>query len=76
MATSITAKALKQGAGIIRRAMQAGDEIAVTFHSKPLARIVPNDRWEQTQAELDQLRRLVAEHGLTDRAKHAKGVVV
>lgn len=69
MATSITAKALKQGAGIIRRAMQAGDEIAVTFHSKPLARIVPDERWEQTQAELDQLRRLVAEHGLADRTQ-------
>lgn len=56
MTTRITAKALKHGSGIIRRAVQAGDEIAVTFHSKPLARIVPDSRWEETQAELDSLR--------------------
>jgi antitoxin (DNA-binding transcriptional repressor) of toxin-antitoxin stability system len=66
MATSITAKALKQSAGIIRRAMEAGDEIAVTFHARPLARIVPDQRWEDTQAELARLRELVARHGLAD----------
>jgi prevent-host-death family protein len=74
MATSITVKALKQGAGIIRRAMQAGDEIAVTFHSKPLARIIPDERWEQTQAELDRLRDLVAKHNLEEALKDAKRV--
>jgi prevent-host-death family protein len=74
MATSIAVKALKQGAGIIRRAMQAGDEIAVTFHSKPLARIVPDQRWEETQAELDRLRKLVAQHGLLDQPKRAEEV--
>lgn len=62
-ATSITAKDLKQGAGIIRRAAKAGDEILVTFHSKPIARIVPDDRWVALQAELQRLRALVDELG-------------
>lgn len=56
MTTSITAKGLKRSVGTIRRAMEAGDEIAVTFHSKPLARIVPDSRWEEAQEELTTLR--------------------
>lgn len=71
MATSITVRELKQSAGIIRRAMQIGDELRVTFHSKPLARIVPDNRWEETQAELNRLRKLAAKHGLIDEAEEA-----
>jgi antitoxin (DNA-binding transcriptional repressor) of toxin-antitoxin stability system len=66
MATSITVKALGQEPGVIRRAVLADEEIAVTFHSKPLARIVPDHRWQETQSELARLRELVAQHGLAD----------
>lgn len=73
MATSVTVKNLREEVGIIRRAMREGDELAVTFHSKPLARIVPDERWEQTQAELARLRQLVAEHGLDDQPHQVLG---
>ncbi len=66
--TTLSTGELQRGGGIIRLAMQAGDEIAVTFHRKLVGRIVPHDQLEAERAELDRLRKLAADHGLLGKA--------
>jgi antitoxin (DNA-binding transcriptional repressor) of toxin-antitoxin stability system len=67
----LTVKELKQEPGIIRRAMLAGVDLAVTFHSKPLAKIVSFQRWTATMTELEELRRVVAAAGLSATSQEA-----
>ncbi|GAA0645788.1 hypothetical protein GCM10010174_81020 [Kutzneria viridogrisea] len=66
--TTISTHQLKQHAGVLRRTMLDGKELAITFHSKLIGVLVPHDRLEQERAELQQLRKLAAEHGLTIQA--------
>jgi antitoxin (DNA-binding transcriptional repressor) of toxin-antitoxin stability system len=54
--TTLTAYQLKTQVGLVRESMVRGEELAVTYHSKPLARIIPDARVEQERAELAELR--------------------
>lgn len=59
--TTISTHQLKQQAGVLRRTMRDGNELAITFHSKLIGVLVPHDRLEQERAELELLRTRVAE---------------
>lgn len=52
---------LKQQAGVLRRTMLAGEELCVTFRSKPIGVLVPHDQLHQERAELERLRKCIAE---------------
>ncbi|RSN05992.1 hypothetical protein DMC63_37935 [Streptomyces sp. WAC 05977] len=54
--TTMTAEQLSKATGTVRRALVDGDEVQLTFHNKPFARIVAHDRIEDERSELGQLR--------------------
>jgi antitoxin (DNA-binding transcriptional repressor) of toxin-antitoxin stability system len=54
--TTIGVYQLKQQAGVVRRTMREGNELAITFHAKPIGVLVPHDQREQERAELERLR--------------------
>lgn len=54
--TTIGVYQLKQQAGVVRRTMSEGNELAITFHAKPIGVLVPHDQLEQERAELERLR--------------------
>lgn len=55
---------LSRKIGKIRKVVEPGGEILVTFHGRPMARVMSDQRWQQVQAELERLRALVAAHGI------------
>lgn len=55
---------LSRKIGKIRKVVEPGGEIVVTFHGRPMARVMSDERWRQVQAELARLRALVAAHGI------------
>lgn len=57
----VTANEVKTNFGRVREIVTRGGELAVTFHSKPLAQIIPAARIEQERAELTRLQTEVAE---------------
>ncbi|GAA1983185.1 hypothetical protein [Amycolatopsis minnesotensis] len=59
--TTLTAYELKLQPGIVRETMRRGEELAVTYHRKPMAQIIPHDRVQQERAELAALRAEVEE---------------
>ncbi len=70
-AEPVTARTLSKNAGMIRRAAEAGEVIAVTFHGRAMAHVVPNNQWQQVQADLEhareeaaRLRAALAAHGI------------
>lgn len=60
----ITADELGRKIGKIRKITAPGGEIVVTFHGRPMARVVSDQRWQQLQNELAQLRAALAAHGV------------
>jgi antitoxin (DNA-binding transcriptional repressor) of toxin-antitoxin stability system len=70
-AEPVTARTLSKRAGMIRRAAEAGEVIPVTFHGRAMAHVVPDDHWQQVQADLEhalqeaaRLRATLAAHGI------------
>ncbi|RJQ74179.1 hypothetical protein D5S17_23195 [Pseudonocardiaceae bacterium YIM PH 21723] len=59
--TTMTAENLTRSPAQVRRALKDGDEVLLTFHGKPYARVLPFDRAEQERAEMERLRALVDE---------------
>ena len=55
MAT-MTAEGITRNPGDLRRALGNGDEVLLTFHGKPYARLVSHDQAEEERAELARLR--------------------
>jgi antitoxin (DNA-binding transcriptional repressor) of toxin-antitoxin stability system len=72
--TTMTSERLSKKTGEIRRALREGAEIVLTFRGTPFGRVVPSGRIDQLEAELDRLRKLVAEYGLTDQAQQVQEV--
>ncbi|MGW5703824.1 MULTISPECIES: type II toxin-antitoxin system Phd/YefM family antitoxin [Amycolatopsis] len=58
--TTVTAHQLRAKVAVLRESMLKGEELEVTFHAKPLARVIPPARVEQERAELARLRAEVA----------------
>lgn len=55
---------LSRKIGKIRKVTEPGGEIVVTFHGRPMARVVSDQRWQQLQNELAQLRAALAARGV------------
>jgi prevent-host-death family protein len=55
---------LSRKIGKIRKVTEPGGEIVVTFHGRPMARVVSDQRWQQLQNELAQLRAALADRGV------------
>lgn len=55
-AEPVTARTLSKNAGMIRRAAEAGEVIPVTFHGRAMAHVVPDNHWQQVQADLARAR--------------------
>lgn len=55
---------LSRKIGKIRKVTEAGGEIVVTFHDRPMARVMSAERWQQMQDELTQLRAALAAHSV------------
>lgn len=58
--TTMTAERLTRNPAVVRRALGAGDEVLLTFHGKPYARVISHGQAEQERAELERLRAEVA----------------
>lgn len=56
MTATMTSEGLQRHAGQVRRVLQSGGEIQLTYHSKPYGRIVLHDQLEAERAELARLR--------------------
>lgn len=59
--TTITTDQLGRSPGIVSRAVRMQREINMTFHGRPVARIVPHEHIERERAELAHLRTEVEE---------------
>ena len=60
----ISADELGRKIGKIRKITEPGGEIVVTFHGRPMARVVSDQRWQQLQDELSRLRAALAARGI------------
>lgn len=58
--TTMTAERLTRNPAVVRQALGNGDEVLLTFHGKPYARVISHDQAEQERAELERLRAEVA----------------
>ncbi|WP_431879228.1 hypothetical protein [Amycolatopsis sacchari] len=58
--TTMTAEHLSKNTGAVRRALVGGEEVRLTFHGKPYARVIADDRVQEERAELERLRAEVA----------------
>jgi antitoxin (DNA-binding transcriptional repressor) of toxin-antitoxin stability system len=67
--TTMTSERLSKNAGDVRRALRNGTEVTLTFRGKPFGRVVAPERIDQLEAEVDRLRKLLADNGLTDQAE-------
>lgn len=54
--TTLTARDIARRAGDVRKALKRGEHVHVTFHSKPWARIVPEQYIGELESELARLR--------------------
>lgn len=54
--TTMTAEHLTRNPAVVRRALGEGDEVMLTFHGKPYARVISHGRVEEERAELERLR--------------------
>jgi antitoxin (DNA-binding transcriptional repressor) of toxin-antitoxin stability system len=54
--TTMTAEHLTRNPAVVRRALGNGDEVMLTFHGKPYARVIAHGRVEEERAELERLR--------------------
>lgn len=49
-------ESIRKQLSLLNRSLRADQEIVLTYHRKPLGRIVPHDRLEQEREELARLR--------------------
>lgn len=56
MATTLTAREMARRGGEVRRALQRGEQVHITFHDKPWARVVPDDFVDRLEGEIARLR--------------------
>lgn len=54
--TTIATDQLNRAPGTLSRALRSGEEVELTFHERPYARVVPHDDLERERAELAKLR--------------------
>lgn len=54
--TTMTAEHLTRTPAVVRRALGNDDEVLLTFHGKPYARVISHSRVEEERAELERLR--------------------
>ncbi|RBM18093.1 hypothetical protein DI005_20070 [Prauserella sp. PE36] len=62
---SMAASEIKSRSGAIRRALKNGEVMMLTFHDKPWARVIPEEkyqRFEGLEDEVAQLRAELAKH--------------
>jgi|GEM_PF-7125048 len=57
--TTLTTRQITREPGLISRELRAGNEVSLTFHDRPYARVVPHAQIEQERAQLADLRREV-----------------
>ena len=54
--TTMTAGGITRNPAAVREALRNGDEVRMTFHGKPYARVISDSRVEEERAELQRLR--------------------
>lgn len=54
--TTMTADDLSKKTGQVRQTLIDGNEVMLTFHGKPYARVIADERVEEERAELERLR--------------------
>lgn len=69
--TTMTSEHLSDNPGKVRRSLRNGTEVTLTFRGKPFGRVVAPERIAQLETELDRLRKLLADHGLSDHVEEA-----
>ena len=72
--TTITSEYLSDNPGALRKSLRSGSEVTLTFRGKPFGRVVAPERINRLEAELEELRQLVAEHGIAPQDRGADDV--
>lgn len=75
--TTMTSEHLSDNPGEVRRSLRNGTEVVLTFRGRPFGHVVAPERiaqLEALEAEVERLRQLVSEYGITVEARKDKEV--